>query len=81
MVCRLLEKLRREDDLAIFIVSHDLNVVLMTCDWTIVLQQGLIMEEGDCDQVFIIPAPPIRDNSLRPFPIWIVKPANQEAAR
>ena len=37
VVLQLLDRLRREDDLAFLFVSHDLNVVRMMCDRTIVL--------------------------------------------
>ncbi len=52
---QLLERLRREDDLAFLFVSHDLNVVRMMCERTIVLQNGRIVEEGPSRQLFEAP--------------------------
>ena len=51
---QLLERLRREDNLAFLFVSHDLNVVRMMCERTIVLQHGRIVEEGG-SQLFAAP--------------------------
>jgi peptide/nickel transport system ATP-binding protein len=53
---QLLERLRREDDLAFLFVSHDLNVVRMMCERTIVLQNGRIVEQGQSRNLFDAPA-------------------------
>jgi peptide/nickel transport system ATP-binding protein len=53
---QLLERLRREEDLAFLFVSHDLNVVRMMCERTIVLQNGRIVEEGESRALFDTPA-------------------------
>jgi ABC-type glutathione transport system ATPase component len=52
VVLQLLDRLRREDDLAFLFVSHDLNVVRMMCDRTIVLQNGRIVEQGESRAMF-----------------------------
>jgi ABC-type glutathione transport system ATPase component len=52
VVLQLLDRLRREDDLAFLFVSHDLNVVRMMCDRTIVLQNGRIVEQGESLAMF-----------------------------
>jgi peptide/nickel transport system ATP-binding protein len=44
--------LRREDNLAFLFVSHDLNVVGMMCDHTIILRSGCIVEQGESRAVF-----------------------------
>ena len=54
-ILHLLDRLRREDDLAFLFVSHDLNVVRMMCDRTIVLQNGRVVEEGASDALFARP--------------------------
>ncbi|RTL61448.1 MAG: ABC transporter ATP-binding protein [Hyphomicrobiales bacterium] len=53
---QLLERLRREENLAFLFVSHDLNVVRMMCERTIVLQNGRIVEEGQSRALFDAPA-------------------------
>jgi len=52
VVLQLLDRLRREDDLAFLFVSHDLNVVRMMCNRTIVLQNGRIVEQGESRSMF-----------------------------
>jgi peptide/nickel transport system ATP-binding protein len=55
VVLQLLDRLRREDNLAFLFVSHDLNVVRMMCDRTIVLRAGSIVEQGDSRALFANP--------------------------
>jgi ABC-type glutathione transport system ATPase component len=52
VVLQLLDSLRREDDLAFLFVSHDLNVVRMMCERTIVLRNGRIVEQGESRTLF-----------------------------
>jgi peptide/nickel transport system ATP-binding protein len=52
VVLQLLDRLRREDNLAFLFVSHDLNVVRMMCDRAIVLRNGFIVEQGESRAVF-----------------------------
>jgi len=55
VILKLLDDLRREDGLAYLFVSHDLNVVRMMCERTIVLQQGRIVEAGPSREIFTAP--------------------------
>ncbi|MFC5322007.1 nickel ABC transporter ATP-binding protein NikE [Bradyrhizobium oligotrophicum] len=55
VVLQLLNRLRREDNLAFLFVSHDLNVVRMMCDRTIVLRTGVIVEQGESRALFANP--------------------------
>jgi peptide/nickel transport system ATP-binding protein len=52
VILHLLDRLRRETGLAFVFVSHDLNVVRMMCERTIVLQAGKIVEEGSSEELF-----------------------------
>ena len=54
-VLRLLDDLRRQDGLAFLFVSHDLNVVRMMCERTLVLQGGRVVEEGVSRDLFRTP--------------------------
>jgi len=58
VVLQLLDRLRREDNLALLFVSHDLNVVRMMCDYTIVLRNGGIVEQGESRALFDNPQAP-----------------------
>ncbi|MDB5375097.1 MAG: transporter ATP-binding protein [Belnapia sp.] len=55
VVLHLLDRLRRETGLAYLFVSHDLNVVRMMCERTIVLQTGKLVEEGPSAALFAAP--------------------------
>lgn len=52
VILHLLDRLRRETGLAFLFVSHDLNVVRMMCERTIVLQAGKVVEEGLSESLF-----------------------------
>ena len=56
VILHLLDRLRRETGLAYLFVSHDLNVVRMMCERTIVLQKGRIVEQGPSGALFTDPA-------------------------
>ncbi|GAA5034569.1 ABC transporter ATP-binding protein [Microbacterium fluvii] len=45
-VIELLERLRREQGLALVMVSHDLSAVAAVCERTVVLRGGRVVEEG-----------------------------------
>jgi peptide/nickel transport system ATP-binding protein len=55
VILQLLDRLRREDDLALLFVSHDLNVVRMMCERTVVMQNGRIVEQGESLALFAAP--------------------------
>ncbi|MGI4860039.1 MAG: ATP-binding cassette domain-containing protein [Janthinobacterium lividum] len=56
VILQLLDKLRREEGLTFLFVSHDLNVVRMMCERTIVLRHGEVVEEGESRALFAHPA-------------------------
>lgn len=57
-VVNLLMDLRRDLDLAMLFISHDLHVVRHLCTRIVVMYLGRIVEEGPADQVFGSPAHP-----------------------
>ena len=57
-ILQLLDRLRREDGIALLFVSHDLNVVRMMCDDLVVLQNGQVVEAGASQAVFADPQAP-----------------------
>ena len=54
-VLNLLVDLKNDLGLTYIFISHDLNVVRMMCERTIVLQQGGIVEQGDSRELFAAP--------------------------
>ena len=67
-VLQLLDRLRREDGLALLFVSHDLNVVRMMCDGLVVLQHGRVVEAGPAQSVFDAPQAPYTRTLLDAVP-------------
>ena len=57
-ILRLLKKLCKERNMAIILVTHDLGVIAETCDNTIVMYGGRIMECGPVEQVLVEPRHP-----------------------
>ena len=54
-ILSLLKRLNRERDMSILFISHNLNVVRKLCTRVAVMQKGLIVEEGETNQVFCHP--------------------------
>ena len=54
-ILNLLADLRRQHDVALVLISHDLSVVRYLCDRVIVMYRGEAVEEGDTDTVFRSP--------------------------
>jgi ABC-type oligopeptide transport system ATPase subunit len=57
-VLNLLASIRRERDLAILFISHDLSVIRQVCNFVYVLRHGRMAETGDVDQVLDHPNHP-----------------------
>ncbi len=57
-VLALLLRLQREHDLTIVFVSHDLDVVAAVADDVVVMQDGVVVEQGSTARVFADPRHP-----------------------
>jgi putative phosphonate transport system ATP-binding protein len=57
-VLDLIREIQRERHVAMLVVSHDLGVIRMLAERTIVLKQGRIIEQGLTDQVLEDPQHP-----------------------
>ncbi len=75
VVLHLLDRLRRETGLSYLFVSHDLNVVRMMCERTIVLQTGCLVEEGPSDALFHAPRAAYTAELLAAIPHFAPVPA------
>ncbi len=57
-ILRLLKKLCQERNMAIILVTHDLGVIAETCDRTVVMYGGKVMESGPVEDVLVNPRHP-----------------------
>jgi len=57
-VLALLDRLQQERELTMVFVSHDLAVIAAVCDDVLVMQDGLIVEQGPVADVFAAPRHP-----------------------
>ncbi len=51
-ILKLLDDLQENLGLSILFISHDLRVVYQLCDRVLVMKDGVIVEEGDIDEVY-----------------------------
>ncbi len=51
-ILKLLDDLQENLGLSILFISHDLRVVYQLCDRVLVMKEGVIVEEGDIDEVY-----------------------------
>jgi peptide/nickel transport system ATP-binding protein len=55
-VLKLLDEVRREFDLAVLFITHDLRVAAQVCDRIAVMRRGIIVEQGTTTDVFAAPS-------------------------
>jgi peptide/nickel transport system ATP-binding protein len=67
-ILELLLELRRERDLSIIFVTHDLGVVAQTCDRVLVMYAGRIVESAPTRELFRSPFHPYTQALLRSLP-------------
>ncbi|WP_437609785.1 microcin C ABC transporter ATP-binding protein YejF [Erwinia sp. V71] len=54
-ILTLLKNLQQQHGLSYVFISHDLQVVRALCHQVVVLRQGEVVEQGDCEQIFAAP--------------------------
>jgi ABC-type dipeptide/oligopeptide/nickel transport system ATPase component len=64
----LLKKLNKEYGMSMLFISHNLNVVRKLCGRVAVMQRGLLVEEGDTEQVFHHPNHPYTQKLIQAIP-------------
>ena len=60
--------LDRESGVSMLFISHNLNVVRKLCRRVAVMQRGVLVEEGDTDQVFYHPQHPYTQKLIDAIP-------------
>lgn len=54
-ILELLREIHKKEGTSILFISHDLQVIRRICDRVLVVYQGVIVEEGDTEQIFACP--------------------------
>jgi oligopeptide/dipeptide ABC transporter ATP-binding protein len=67
-ILELLKQLRKERNMSILIITHNLGVVAELCDRVSVMYAGEIVESGDVNQIFNQPAHPYTRALLESMP-------------
>ena len=67
-ILELLKKLNRENGISMLFISHNLNVVRKLCGRVAVMQRGVLVEEGDSQQVFNNPQHPYTQRLIAAIP-------------
>ncbi|PWT82015.1 MAG: peptide ABC transporter ATP-binding protein [Acidobacteria bacterium] len=67
-ILELLNDLRRNRDLAVLLITHDLGVVAEVADRVAVMYTGRIVEESDVTELFLRPKHPYTEGLLRSVP-------------
>jgi oligopeptide/dipeptide ABC transporter ATP-binding protein len=64
----LLKGLRKDNELAMILISHDLSVIAETCDRIAIMYAGKLVEQGPVGRVFATPAHPYTKALIAAFP-------------
>jgi len=67
-VLKLIERMQRELDLALMLITHDLGVVAHMVSYVYVMYLGRVVEEGPVEQIYDRPAHPYTAALLRSIP-------------
>jgi peptide/nickel transport system ATP-binding protein len=64
----LIKGLRKDRELAMILISHDLSVIAETCDRVAIMYAGKLVEQGPVARVFAAPAHPYTQALIGAFP-------------
>jgi peptide/nickel transport system ATP-binding protein len=67
-ILELLRRLKRETDMALMLITHDLGVVAGLADYIVVMYLGEVVEKGPVEQIFYAPQHPYTQALLRSIP-------------
>ncbi len=74
-VLQLLAGLKRDMNLSMAFISHDLSVVRAVCDRVYVLSGGRVVEQGACESVFSAPQDAYTRTLIDAIPLPVIDPA------
>ena len=67
-ILEMLKKLNRESGISMLFISHNLNVVRKLCRRVAVMQRGVLVENGETEQVFYHPQHPYTKRLIEAIP-------------
>ena len=78
-ILKLLKDLQREMGMAMLFITHDLGIVRAIADRVAVMQEGLIVEQGETRSLFAAPAHPYTQRLLAAQPKGVKAPPAPDA--
>ena len=78
-ILKLLVKLNAEYDMSMLFISHNLNVVRKLCKRVVVMQRGVIVEDGLTEDVFFRPRHPYTQHLIECIPARVKVIARKHA--
>ena len=79
-ILRLLERLKREMNMSMLLISHDLGIIRALSERVYVMTEGRVVEEGECRKLFAAPRHPYTRHLLRSEPSGAPPPPRPHAA-
>jgi len=76
-ILELIRELRREKELAILLITHDLGVVASTCDRVLVMYAGRVVELAPARELFARPLHPYTAALMQSLPSLDARPAER----
>jgi len=68
-ILNLLTELKREHNLSLLFIAHNMGVIRFLCDWVAVMKAGRIVEAGSVEELFTSPRHPYTKALLEAAPV------------